>query len=105
MLRITEVKLPLDHPEAAIRAAVLKRLGITADGLSGISVFRRAIDARKPAIAFIYTLDVEVRNEAALLERLKSDRHVTRAPDMTYRFVAQAPAGTAERPVVIGIGP
>jgi uncharacterized FAD-dependent dehydrogenase len=105
MLRLTEVKLPLDHPEAAIRTAILKRLGIAADQLSGFSIFRRAVDARKPAIAFIYTLDVEVRNEAALLERLNGDRHVTRAPDTSYRFVAQAPAGAAARPVVIGTGP
>ena len=105
MLRITEVKLPLDHPEDAIRSAILKRLGITAGELAGYTVFRRAVDARKPAIAFIYTLDVEVRNEPALLARLKEDRRVTRAPDMSYRFVAQAPAGLASRSVVIGTGP
>ena len=105
MIRLTEVKLPLDHPESAIRDAVLKRLGIPADRLTGFTVFRRAVDARKPAIALTYTLDVEASNEAALLERLKSDRHVTRAPDTTYRFVARAPAGLGSRPVVIGTGP
>ncbi|MBI3044875.1 MAG: NAD(P)/FAD-dependent oxidoreductase [Betaproteobacteria bacterium] len=105
MLRITEVKLPLDHPEDAVRSAILKRLGITAGELAGYTVFRRAVDARKPAIAFIYTLDVEVRNEPALLARLEEDRRVMRAPDMSYRFVAQAPAGLASRPVVIGTGP
>jgi len=105
MLRLTEVKLPLDHPEDAIRTAIVKRLGIAAADLSGFSIFRRAVDARKPAIAFIYTLDVEARNEAALLGRFKGDRRVTPAPDTRYRFVAQAPAGFAIRPVVIGTGP
>src|SRR6476646_8090915 len=106
MLRITEVKLPLDHPEGAIRAAILKRLGIATNELSGFSVARRAIDARKPAIAFIYTIDVEAGNESALLDRFKDDRRVTRAPDTSYRFVAQAPSGRlTPRPVVIGTGP
>jgi len=105
MLRLTEVKLPLDHTESAIRAAILKRLGIGAGDLSGFTVFRRAVDARKPAIAFIYTLDVEVRNEAAILKRFDGDRHVTPAPDASYRFVAQAFASPAPRPVVIGTGP
>jgi uncharacterized FAD-dependent dehydrogenase len=105
MIRLTEVKLPLGHPESAIRDAVLKRLGIPADRLTGYAVFRRAVDARKPAIALTYTLDVEASNEAALLERLKGDRHVTRAPDTSYRFVARAPAGLDSRPVVIGTGP
>jgi len=105
MLRLTEVKLPLDHPENALRAAILKRLGIAANELVAHTVFRRAVDARKPAIAFIYTLDVEVKNEAALLARFKDDRHVNRAPDTSYSLVAQAPAGLASRPVVIGTGP
>ena len=105
MIRLTEVKLPLDHPESAIRDAVLKRLGIPADRLAGFTVFRRAVDARKPAIALTYTIDVEASNEAALLQRLKGDRHVARAPDMSYRFVARAPAALASRPVVIGTGP
>ena len=28
MLRLTEIKLPLDHPEADLRSAVCQRLGI-----------------------------------------------------------------------------
>ena len=91
MLRLTEIRLPLDHPEAALAAAILKRLGIAAGDLVRHTVFRRAVDARKPTIFFTYTLDVEARNEAALLARFKDDRHVSRAPDMAYRFVAQAP--------------
>ena len=92
MLRLTEVKLPLDHPESAIEAALLARLGIAAADLVGFSVFRRAVDARKrSSIVLIYTLDLELRNEAAVLKRLKGDRHVSVAPDMDYRFVAHAP--------------
>jgi len=105
MLRLTEIKLPIDHPEAAIRAAAAKRLGIPANGLRGCSVFRRAVDARKPAVSFTYTLDVEVADEAALLARLGADRRVSRTPDMRYRFVARAPDRIATRPVVIGTGP
>src|SRR5689334_21263757 len=105
MIRLTEVKLPLDHPEPALRAAVLQRLGIAAGDLTGFSVFRRGVDARKPVIFLTYTLDVEVRNEAALLDRLRGDRHVSRSPDLSYQFVAAAPAGLKSRPVVIGTGP
>ena len=105
MLRITEVRLPLDHPEDAIPSAILKRLGIAAHELAGYTIFRRAVDARKPVITFTYTLDVEVRNEPALLARLKDDRRVTRSPDTSYQYVARAPTGIKARPVVIGTGP
>src|SRR4051812_43499900 len=105
MLRLTELKLPLDHPEAALRDALLKRLGIAASELVSFSVFRRGVDARKKsAIALIYTLDVTVKNEPALLKRLNGDRNVSVAPDVEYKLVARAPAN-ATRPIVIGTGP
>ncbi|MEW5943596.1 MAG: NAD(P)/FAD-dependent oxidoreductase [Pseudomonadota bacterium] len=106
MLRLTEIKLPLDHPESALKAAILARLGIAAGELLGYSIARRGYDARKrDAIFLIYNLDVELKNEAAALARLHGDRHVSPPPDTTYRFVAQAPGRLISRPVVIGTGP
>jgi uncharacterized FAD-dependent dehydrogenase len=106
MLRLTEVKLSIDHPESEIKAAILKRLSIKADELSGYTIARRGYDARKSnAILFVYTLDVELKNQAAVLKRLKGDRHVAPTPDTSYRFVAQAPGNLTSRPVVIGMGP
>ena len=106
MLRLTELKLALDAPEGGLKAALLKRLGIASDQLVGYTVFRRSYDARKASsIMLSYTLDIEVHNEAALLGRLRDDRHVSVTPDMSYRYVAQAPQHLPMRPVVIGTGP
>ena len=108
MIRLTELKLPLDHAEGALGAAILARLGIGADALESFSIFRRAHDARKrSAIALIYSVDAQVKNEAALLAKFAGDPHLKPTPDMTYRFVAHA-SGTAHgtpRPLVIGSGP
>ena len=106
MLRLTQLKLPLDHPPEAIEAAILKRLGIQAADLVRYRIFRRGVDARKShAILFVYTLDVELRNEAKVLARFRKDAAVTPAPDIRYQFIAQAPVGLSERPIVIGLGP
>jgi uncharacterized protein len=106
MLRLTEVKLPLDHPEDALRAAVLKRLSIADDELLGVTVFKRSYDARKrSAISLIYSLDVEVKDEAALRARSAGLAHVQPTPDMAYAVVARAPTGLVSRPVIIGMGP
>ncbi|MEZ5937066.1 MAG: NAD(P)/FAD-dependent oxidoreductase [Hyphomonadaceae bacterium] len=105
MIRILELKLPLEHAEPALRSAVLKRLRISSDELVSFTVFKRAVDARKKtAIQFIYIIDAEVTDEAATLARLAKDRHIQPTPDMTYRHVAQASAGVS-RPVVVGMGP
>lgn len=106
MLRLTDIKLPLDHAEDALPAAIRAKLGIRPEALRGYTVFRRGYDARKRgAIALIYTLDVEVADEAALLARHAGDRHVQPTPDTGYTFVAQAPAKLEHRPIVIGFGP
>jgi uncharacterized FAD-dependent dehydrogenase len=106
MLRLTELKLPLDHAPEDLRTAVLARLGLAEAELLEVSVFRRAYDARKKtAIHLIYTLDLVLRDEAAVLRRLAGDRNLGIAPDTGYRLVGHAPAGLARRPVVIGAGP
>jgi len=106
MLRLTELKLPLDHPPEALRAAILQRLELADDALVGFSIFKRSYDARKKhALLLIYAVDVEVRNEAALLKKFRNDRHLAPAPDMDYRFVGHAPENLRERPLVIGFGP
>jgi uncharacterized FAD-dependent dehydrogenase len=106
MLRLTDVQLPLDHPEADIQDAILARLGVAADDLLSYSIFRRSYDARKKnAITLIYTLDVDIKNEPAVLKRLSASRNVAPTPDTSYHFVAKAPAELKMRPVVIGTGP
>jgi uncharacterized FAD-dependent dehydrogenase len=104
MLRLTELKLPLGHPPEALRAAVLERLSVPDDALTGFTVARRSHDARKTsAILMVYSVDADVRDEAEVLGR--GARGVAPAPDTDYRPVARAPAGLETRPVVIGAGP
>ena len=106
MLRLTEIKLPLDHPEPALRRALLDKLQIQDAQLKGFTIFRRAADARKPTtISLVYSVDVELVDEDAVLARFEHDPHVKRTPDMHYQFVAQTQEKLAERPVVIGTGP
>ena len=106
MLRLTEIKLPIDHPEAALQEAILARLGVSADELLSFTVYKRSPDARKKsAILLIYSVDVALRDEAAVLQRFAGKPHIGPTPDMGYKFVAQAPANLAERPIIIGFGP
>ena len=107
MLRINELKLPLNHPDQALRDAIVGRLGIDGDELVDYKIFKRSYDARKrSAIVLIYAVEVEVRNEAQVLARLKGEQHVMPAPDTGYKFVeAGNPAPGTPRPVVVGMGP
>lgn len=109
MIRLTEIRLPIDHPPEALPAAVRRKLGLKKSAPVEISVFRRGYDARKrSAISLVYTLDVTVPpepGEATLQQLFANDPHVRASPDTRYRHIVKtAPAGTP-RPVVIGAGP
>ena len=107
MLRVTELALPLHHADEALPAAICKRLRITPRELIRFAVARRAHDARdKTDIMLVYSVDVTLKNEAAILARFRKDRHVQPTPDTRYKFVVQVPpGGGGPRPVVIGTGP
>lgn len=106
MIHITELRLPVDHAPEALEAAILKRLELGSKDLIRFEIFKRSYDARKnSALSFIYTIDVSVKDEAAVLKKFAHDVHVKPTADTSYHFVAKAPASLKLRPVVIGFGP
>ncbi len=107
MLRITDLKLPLNHADEALPAAIRDRLRVTPRDLIRYTIARRAHDARdKMDIQLVYSVDVTLKNEDIVLTRFRKDRHVQRTPDTGYRFVTKGGASyTGPRPVVVGAGP
>ena len=112
MLRITEIKLPVEnapsltHEMDTIQEALLKRLQISATDLIGFSIFKRGVDARKSNnILYVYSLDCEVKNEAKLLAKFAKDTHIKTAPDIEYKPVAHQQNTPKLRPIVVGFGP
>ena len=110
MLRLSELRLDLDHTEEDLEQAVLRCLRVPKERLLSHALVKRSIDARrKDRIRVIYCMDVVVQGEKALLRRRSADRRIRRSPDESYRFVARAPSSPDDlaraRPVVIGAGP
>ena len=110
MLRLSELRLPLEHGSNDLQEAVLRRLRIPPDQLLEQRLVKRSIDARRrDRIQVIYSLDVAVRSEAAVLRRHRGNPRIRTAPDTRYRMVAKAPpafpVSTEQRPVVVGAGP
>jgi uncharacterized protein len=106
MLRLSEVKLPLDHTEADIQSAILKKLSIAKTELIRYSIFKRSYDARKRgAVSFVYIIDLETTREVKLLQRFKKDPHIVPTPDTSYHYVTKTTSAIEHRPIVIGCGP
>ena len=108
MIRLTEIKLPLAHPDTAIADAVVRTLGIQADELASVHIFKLSFDARKADLLQVYIVDVALTSatlEAEVLHRFENNPHVRPTPDMAYKPVAVASTEQKNRPVVVGFGP
>ena len=108
MLRLTELKLPLDHAEDALPLLIAKTLGLAAADLKSQTIYKRSYDARKQKLLLVYIADVELRSaaiEAQLLRQFENNPHIRLAPDQTYYPVARLDEAPALRPVVVGFGP
>ena len=107
MIRLTELKLPLDHAADALPLLIAKTLGIAVGDITRHTVFKHSFDARKAALIQVYIVDVDVAPslEATLLATFAGHLHIFATPDMAYRPVGQAPADLPLRPVVVGFGP
>lgn len=105
MLRLTEIKLELEHSQEELINAICFKLSLKPRDIISYKLFKRSYDARRSAMCWIYAIDVEVANEKEILKNLFDSPHVNLAPDMTYKYVGQAPANLTERPLVVGFGP
>ena len=107
MLRLTELRLPLDHAPGDLPPAICAALAIDAKRLERWSIVKRGNDARrKSAIRLVYAIDAQVADEGEVLARMAGNANLRATPDTGYRFPTPAPAQYhGPRPVVIGAGP
>lgn len=106
MLRLTEIKLPLEHSPAELESAICKKLALSPVDLTSYKIYRRSYDARKRgAICFVYTVDIDTPKQQQLLQKFRQDTHIFLTPDRDYDYVTHATSEVAMRPIVIGCGP
>ncbi|WP_138519466.1 NAD(P)/FAD-dependent oxidoreductase [Limnobacter alexandrii] len=108
MIRLSELKLPLDHPEHALSELIQSTLKIKPKDVKSFSIYKRSYDARKQKLLLVYIVDVELESaglEAQLLAKFTTNSHIRPAPDMAYHLVAKVKEAPEVRPVVIGFGP
>ena len=107
MLQISQLRLPVDHDDAALRRAVVHDLGVDDEAVTKIEIKQRALDARKKAeILYCYTLLVDVADEAGVLNKVGKPGHIEAAPDETYKGLDGLPIHASKpKVVIVGTGP
>lgn len=107
MIRISQLKMPLEHTGEELKERAARALKLKTGQIRSLKLVKRSVDARKkPDIRYSYTVDISLngRNEAELVHRLK-DRNVTLAKETPYRLPAPGQEPLLTPPVVVGAGP
>jgi len=106
MIRITQIKLNIEHTKEELRKKLLCLLRIEKEMLLSYQIKKQSIDARKkPLLFFVYTIDVEVKDESKVLKRHSKNATVSQVNITPYVFPESGKEKLAHRPVIVGSGP
>lgn len=105
LLRIHELKLPLDADESELRGLAARALKIDLQHITGLRIFKKSVDCRnKEDICFVFGVDVSLGlDEEKLFSRL-SDPKITVVQTHVYTL-PPVRRKSALRPIVVGFGP
>ena len=106
MIRISQLKLSVNHSEEDLKKKAAKMLKLQPADIRRITVIKQSVDARKKSseVLFIYTVDVETAREDKVLHRLNSP-NIAKAEKKEYQFPKPGTEPLKHRPVIIGSGP
>ncbi|HAX72182.1 MAG TPA: hypothetical protein DCY20_01520, partial [Firmicutes bacterium] len=104
MLRVSQIKVSIDDSIEVLEDKLVKHLNIKKSDLIEYKIFKQSIDARRRGkLEFVYTVDVALKDEQAILD--KKVPNVMVAPNLNYEYPEMGTDKLNGRPVVVGFGP
>lgn len=105
MLKINQLKLPINHTEEELLAKIRKQLQLKPKDIFIYKITKKSIDARKkPELFYVYSIQVEVPEEEKIVKRIKNGT-VSVVKEKTYQIPAQGEMSLDHAPIIIGAGP
>ncbi len=104
MIRINQLKMPIEHSRKDLICKVASILKTDANSLE-IEVIKRSIDSRKkPDLYYVYSVAVRCKDEKKILHKAKS-KDISFYEPKIYHFPECGKEKQTHRPVVVGAGP
>ncbi len=105
MLRITQIKIPVNDTGAELKDRLCRVLKIEKDRLLSWRIARKSIEARRhEPLSYVYTIYAEIKNEAAYL-RKNRNKNISAYKEIQYQFPKGGEKDLQHRPIIIGSGP
>jgi uncharacterized FAD-dependent dehydrogenase len=110
-LRLSNLRLGIDQPEAGLAERAARVLGLTPGDLTGWRILRKSLDARDGhSLHFVYSVEVSLAGDESRLTELAqrsstSDIRVDLFEEPAFVLPSPGSLPLAHRPVVVGSGP
>lgn len=101
MIRVNNIKVPLDFDFSKLRELCVRQLKIPDSSIKTVRLSKKSVDARKKSdVHFIISVDISAKDEQKLLRTVKGAVPVE-------KFIYSVPAvpDNSPRPVIVGFGP
>ena len=105
MIRINQIKLPIEHSKAQLEQKIHKILKLAPGQLKSVQIVKRSIDARKkPMLQYVYSVNVTTNDDAKVLKKV-NDNNVMSIKPKKYALPVVNPEDFSNQPVIVGAGP
>ena len=104
MLRIRQIKLPINHNENDLKIKIAKKLKINEKEISNYQINKQSIDARdKNNIMYVYEIDIQIKNEKQILKKHMND--ILEIKNETYKLPKPGSIPLNNQIIIVGAGP
>ena len=109
MLKVNQIKLPLNHSKNQLKEAIVHKLRITPEEMIDYRILKQSIDARKSGkgghageVLYQYSVAVTLANEKQYLKKHHANKEILPYTPVIYQMPAKAAYKQAKPPVIIG---
>ena len=104
MLRIKQIKLPINHNENDLKLKLAKKLKIKINDIIKFKINKKSIDARdKNNLTYVYEIDADIKNEKHILKKHIKD--ISQTPNETYKLPNKGHTKLNHQIIIVGSGP
>ena len=112
MLKVNQIKLPLNHSKNQLKEAIVHKLRIRPEEMIDYRILKQSIDARKSGkgghagkVLYQYSVAVTLANEKQYLKKHHANKDILPYTPVIYQMPEKAADKPAKPPVIIGSGP
>lgn len=105
LLRVSEMRMPIDGDEQALIADAIRRAGLDRDEVASVELSRKSLDRRRGRVELVYTFDLHLVEGRSPRSKIRRDARVAIVDEDPPEEIGVGDRRLEHRPIVVGAGP